>query len=272
MIRELKDIACFLLDLDGTIYLGHQLLPGADRFVDILNQLNREYYFLTNNSSRDKQAYVNKLDQLGIQVAPHRVITSGEATAIYLKTIQPGAKLFLLGTEALAQEFSRQGFALVQKTEAPDYVVLGFDTTLTYLKLWDACDLVREGVEYIATHPDYNCPLEGGKYMPDAGAMAAFIEASTGRTPKVIGKPHREIVDAVLSRTQVQREAMAMVGDRLYTDIALARDAGLTGILVLSGESSRQEAATSQFRPDYIFASVAELGEALLQGEEEIGH
>ena len=271
MTRALTDIACFLLDLDGTIYLGNQLLPGADRFIDILNRQDREFFFLTNNSSRDKLAYVKKLDRLGIPVAPEQVITSGEATALYLKAIQPGAKLFLLGTEALAREFARQGFALVQKTETPDYVVLGFDTTLTYQKLWDACDLVREGVEYIATHPDFNCPLEGGKYMPDAGAMAAFIEASTGRVPKVIGKPHREIVDAVLIRIQVPREATAMVGDRLFTDIAMARDAGLTGILVLSGESTRQDAETSQFRPHYIFSSVAELGEALLQGEKGEG-
>ena len=178
----------------------------------------------------------------------------GEATALYLQA-KPGAKLFLLGTE-MARELVSHGFSLVTKKENPDYVVLGFDTTLTYQKLWDACDLIRDGVEFIATHPDFNCPLEGGKYMPDAGAMAAFIQASTGRTPKVIGKPHREIVDAVLSRTQVPRERTAMVGDRLYTDIALAQDAGLTGILVLSGESGPR-GLTVPYRPDYVFPSVA---------------
>jgi phosphoglycolate/pyridoxal phosphate phosphatase family enzyme len=265
---NLGDIGCFLLDMDGTIYLGRQLLPGADRFLAILGELGREYFFLTNNSSRDKLAYVEKLESMGIAVAPERVVTSGEATALYLQKAKPGAKLFLLGTEALARELVSHGFSLVTKKENPDYVVLGFDTTLTYQKLWDACDLIRDGVEFIATHPDFNCPLEGGKYMPDAGAMAAFIQASTGRTPKVIGKPHREIVDAVLSRTQVPRERTAMVGDRLYTDIALAQDAGLTGILVLSGESGPRDLAESPYRPDYVFPSVAELGAALLAGEE----
>lgn len=263
MAKVLKDIACFLLDMDGTVYLGDQLIPGADRFLALLTRLNKKYFFLTNNSSRDKLSYVDKLMKLGIQVAPESVITSGEATAIYLQGRMPGARLFLLGTEILAREFLQHGFTLVEKTGNPDYVVLGFDTTLTYQKLWDACDLVREGVEYIATHPDFNCPLEGGKYMPDAGAMAAFIEASTGRRPKVIGKPYGEIVDAVLTRTTIPRSEMAMVGDRLYTDIALAQDAGLTGILVLSGESQKEDLAISPFLPDYVFASVAELGATL---------
>lgn len=262
-MTALQDIKCFILDMDGTIYLGNQLLPGADEFLATLSRLNKEYFFLTNNSSRDKLAYVEKLKNMGISVAPEKVITSGEATALYLKAVKPQAKLFLLGTEALAQEFSRHGFSLVTKTENPDYVVLGFDTTLTYQKLWDACDLLRQGVEYIATHPDFNCPLEGGRYMPDAGAMAAFIEASTGRVPKVIGKPHREIVDVVLARAGTPRGLTAVVGDRLYTDIAMGQEAGLVSILVLSGETQAGDLSESPFQPDYVFPSVAELASAL---------
>jgi len=249
--------------MDGTIYLGNRLIPGADQFIRTLKEMDRDYFFLTNNSSRDKGAYVDKLGSLGIAAARNQVITSGEATAIYLRAQKAGARLFLLGTEALAQEFSRAGFALVGRAQKPDYVVLGFDTTLTYQKLWDACGLIREGTDYIATHPDFNCPLEGGRFMPDAGAMIAFVEASTGRRPKVIGKPNREIVEAVLTRTKVPREHIAMVGDRLYTDVALGQAAGLTSILVLSGESKPEDLTGSLYRPDYVFPSVRELGEAL---------
>jgi HAD superfamily hydrolase (TIGR01457 family) len=249
--------------MDGTVYLGNKLLPGADAFISVLRRRGIEYLFLTNNSSRDKQAYVDKLAAMGIGVESNQVLTSGEATAIYLKAIKPGAKVFLLGTPALAQEFSAYGFQLAGRDESPDFVVLGFDTTLTYQKLWDACDLIREGTDYVATHPDFNCPLEGGKYMPDAGAIIAFIEASTGCRPKVIGKPNKEIVEAALTRIHAGREEIAIVGDRLYTDIAMGQEAGLSSILVLSGETRPEDLNESQFRPDYVFASLGDLARTL---------
>ena len=262
-MESLREIKCFLLDLDGTIYLGNRLIPGAGTFLETLKEKQVDYLFLTNNSSKDKLAYVDKLSQLGIEVEARQVLTSGEATTIYLQTKRPGAKVFLLGTGELAQEFTDQGFKLVASQDNPDFVVLGFDTTLTYQKLWDACDLVRDGVEYIATHPDFNCPLEGGKYMPDTGAMIAFIQASTGKLPKVMGKPNQEIVDAALTRTGHSPKQMAIVGDRLYTDIAMGRRSGLTSILVLSGETKKQDLTATSQRPDYVFSSVKELGEAL---------
>lgn len=260
---EIQNISCFLLDMDGTIYLGDQLIPGADRFLAVLKERGIEFFFLTNNSSKDKQAYVEKLARFGLQIAPQQVITSGEATAIYLNTQKPRAKVFLLGTQELAREFREHGFVLVGKEENPDVVVLGFDTTLTYQKLWDACDLIREGVEYIATHPDYNCPLPGGRYMPDTGAMIAAIEASTGRVPKVIGKPNQEIVDAVLTRTNCPRTQVAIVGDRLYTDIAMGNLARMPSILVLSGEAKRADLKQSPHKPTYVYKSVLELGQEI---------
>lgn len=262
-MRPLAEIRCFLLDLDGTVYLGDRLIPGAREFIDALRRLGRRYCFLTNNSSRSKAAYVDKLTRLGIAVEPGQVMTSGEATALYLKARQPGARIFLLGTEDLAREFVQHGFALVDKAGQPDWVVLGFDTTLTYRKLWDACDLIRQGVGYIATHPDFNCPLPGGRYMPDAGAIIAFIEASTGHRPKVIGKPNAEIIEAALALTQTPPGYSAMVGDRLYTDVAMARRAGLVSVLVLSGETRAEDLAGTPDRPDYVFPSVRELGLAL---------
>lgn len=263
MPQELKNIRCFLLDMDGTIYLGESLLPGARTFISLLAERGIEYIFLTNNSSRDKGAYVEKLAAMGIKVGRDQVLTSGEATAIYLQGLKAGAKVFLLGTPALAREFAAHGLQLVTGQENPDYVVVGFDTTLDYQKLWDACDLIREGKEYVATHPDLNCPLEGGRYMPDAGSIIAFIEASTGCRPKVIGKPHREIVEAAFTRTNVRPQEIAIVGDRLYTDIAMGIDAGLNTILVLSGESKEEDLADTPFSPDYVFNSVRELAAAL---------
>ncbi len=259
--ERLAGIRCFLLDMDGTIYLGSKLLPGAGAFLDRLTQRGTEYLILTNNSSRSKHHYAGKLHRLRLSVPAERILTSGEATTIYLNTLKPGARVYLVGTPALTEEFSNSGFHLVQ--DAPDFAVLGFDTTLTYNKLWRLCDFVRAGVPYIATHPDVNCPVEGG-FMPDIGAMIAFVEASTGRLPIIIGKPNRPIIEAVTARTGVPPMRMCMVGDRLYTDIAMGQ-AGIMTVLVLSGESRREDIPTSPFQPDLVVDNLAGLL-ALLPG------
>ncbi|MDU4960969.1 MAG: HAD-IIA family hydrolase [Sporomusaceae bacterium] len=260
--RRLSDIACFLLDMDGTVYLGEKLLPGALDCLRQLQQSGRDVLFLTNNSSRSADYYAQKLTRLGWPVSADAILTSGVATAAYLSSVKPRARVYLLGTPDLAAEFAR--WQLVLTPQQPDYVVLGFDTTLTYEKLQLACQLIRSGVPYIATHPDINCPTETG-YIPDCGAMIALIRASTGIEPKIIGKPNREIIDAVFARKPYSPAALAMVGDRLYTDIAAAATAGITGILVLSGETGREDLATACVRPDYVFAHLGELAAALRQ-------
>ncbi|HHH41407.1 MAG TPA: HAD-IIA family hydrolase, partial [Chloroflexi bacterium] len=215
---RLARVRCFLLDMDGTLYLGRRLLPGARRFLQVLRRQGKSFLILTNNSSQDNVAYAKKLAQLGLPVAPDRILTSGEATALYLRRHHPGARLFVVGTPALEATFTAHGFILTD--EDPDLVVVGFDTTLTYAKLWKLCDFVRAGLPYIATHPDLNCPTETG-YMPDIGAIIAFVRASTGREPdRIIGKPNPEMVEAVLVRTGLSPADLCMVGDRLYTDIA----------------------------------------------------
>lgn len=255
-IRQLKQVQCFLLDMDGTVYLGENLLPGAREFLDYLNDQDIPYYFLTNNSSRSRPEYSAKLKRLGLPVQDEQIFTSGEATAIYLKKIKPEARLYVVGTPSLEAEFRTQGFELVQ--ESPDFVVLGFDTTLTYEKIWKLCDFVRAGVRYIATHPDINCPTETG-FMPDIGAMMAMIAASTGKHPEVIiGKPNSPIVEALVHKTGFSAGSMAMIGDRLYTDIAM-RQAGITTILVLSGETKPEDVQGSPFQPDYIVENLLEL-------------
>lgn len=260
MNTNIKDVECFLLDMDGTIYLGNDLIDGAKEFLEELEKQNKRYIFMTNNSSKSKLTYVEKLRKLGINCEVENIFTSGEATAIYLKEESKNPKVFLLGTKDLEEEFIKHGITLVNDSdEKPDYVVLGFDTTLTYEKIWKACDYLRDGVKYIATHPDLNCPLEGGKYMPDTGSMIKLIEASTGKLPYIIGKPNKGIVEAISKKFNIEKSTMAMVGDRLYTDVMLGINSDITSVLVLSGEATMGDLEMSDINPTYVFNSVKDI-------------
>ncbi len=257
---RLLQTRCFLLDMDGTFYLGGQLLPGALDFIHLIEELGIDYLFLTNNSSKTKLEYAEKINRLGLRITEDKIFTSGEATALYLAIQKPSARLFIAGTPALEREFLEHGFSI--ETEAPDFAVLGFDTTLTYAKIWKLCDLVVAGVPFIATHPDINCPTETG-FMPDIGAMLALIATSTGRHPDVIiGKPNRPIVDAIVDKLRLPVSQLCMVGDRLYTDIALGQT-GLTTVLVLSGETHREDMIDSPFQPDYVMENLGDLAHYL---------
>ncbi len=261
-ITALKNINHFLLDMDGTIYLGQQLIEGALPFLRLLKEQGREAIFVTNNSSKNRFDYQRKLKRMGISVNPEKIYTSGEATIRYLQKESPGANVFLLGTPVLEKDFKNAGFTLV-KDSKPDVVVVGFDTTLTYGKLWQACDHIRDGVVYLATHADLNCPLEEGLYMPDAGAIISFIEASTGQKPLVIGKPNLHMLEGILTKYSLQKEDIAVVGDRLYTDIEMGLATGVTTILVLSGETNKQMYEQSGLKIPHVFPSVKEIGQAL---------
>lgn len=263
-MKKIEEIGCFLLDMDGTIYLGNRLIEGALTFLDTLKQQKKRFIFLTNNSSKGKKAYTEKLHRLGIKVTDEDVYSSGDATIHYLNKIKKNARVFLLGTPALEEDFIKTGFQLVkERDETIDFVVLGFDTTLTYEKLWIACDYIKSGVKYIATHGDLVCPLEDNKTMPDAGAMIELIYAATGRRPKIIGKPELTMVEAISEVYGIEKEALAMVGDRLYTDIKMGQVADITSILVYSGETTREMYKSSEIKASYEFQSVKELSEVL---------
>src|SRR4030066_787097 len=254
-IEKLSNVRGFLLDMDGPFFLGDRLLEGALRFIDLLGDQKKEFLFLTNNSSKHRSQEAEKNRHLGLPIAEESVLTSGEATAIYLKEQHPGAHLYLVGTPSLEEEFRQYGFQLVQ--QEPQFLVLGFDTSLTYQKLWALCDFVRAGVPYIATHPDFNCPTEKG-FMPDVGAMIAFVKAATGRQPDLVGgKPNRLIVEAAAVKMNLRINQLAMIGDRLYTDIALGQTSGITTVLVLSGETKLEDLKDSPFQPDYTFKNLA---------------
>lgn len=260
--NPLSEVRCFLLDMDGTFYLGEKLLPGAMKFIEFLRQQGRDYLFLTNNSSRDSQQYVKKFARLGLPVSRDKIMTSGEATALHVQRQHSGARVYIVGTEALENEFRERGFVLTK--ERPDFAILGFDTTLTYAKLWKLCDLVRAGVSYIATHPDDNCPTENG-FMPDTGAMIAFVKASTGREPDlIVGKPNPLLAEYAAERTGIPVSAMCMIGDRLYTDIALGAAAKIPTILVLSGETRADDVATSPYQPTYICRDIEAVADFLI--------
>ena len=254
--KQIQNTACFLFDLDGTVYLGDQLLPGAVDLLSYLDQVGRPYFFLTNNSSRSRVDYSTKLAKYGLDIPTEKIFSSGMATAIYLKKQKPGARLYLVGTPSLEEEFQDYGFALVE--DDPDFAVLGFDTTLTYQKIWKFCDFVTEGIPYIATHPDINCPTTNG-FMPDIGAMMAMIQSSTGKNADVVvGKPNSPMVEAIVELTGFKPEQLTMVGDRLYTDIAMGR-AGIHTVLVLSGEAKREDLSKAPWQPDLVCENLGEL-------------
>lgn len=266
--EPLLNVRCFLLDMDGTFNLGDQIIDGSLRFIETLNDLGIDYLFLTNNSSKHRVQYAEKITRLGLPISEEKVFTSGEATALYLQQEHFGSSVYVVGTPALEEEFRQHRFQLEENN--PQCIVLGFDTTLTYRKLWKLCDFVRAGLPYIATHPDFNCPTETG-FMPDIGAMIAFVHASTGRKPDlVVGKPNRMIVDAVAQKLGLKIEEMAMVGDRLYTDVALGQTSGITTCLVLSGETHPEDLVNSPHQPTYTFENLSAIADWLKEHSHEL--
>lgn len=262
MTSGFEAIRGFLLDMDGTIYLGDHLLPGASEFWTLAAKHEIPFQLLTNNSSKNRDSYVRKLAALGLDARPEQILTSGEATAQYLQMQAPGARVALFGTPDLEREFAGYGF--VQDMDYPEYVVLGFDTTVDYAKLTLLCDLVRSGLPYIATHPDFNCPVEDG-FAPDIGAIMALVQASTGREADiVIGKPNRHIIEMAAQRLGLPVDSLCIVGDRLYTDVAMGQHAPIRTALVLSGETKREDLEQSPYQPDYVFTGLDELTERLL--------
>lgn len=256
---QLTDKQVFLLDMDGTFYLGDRILPGSLDFIETLKKKDKAYLFFTNNSSKNARSYVDKLKNMGCEIRMDRIITSGMVTAGYLKREYPGKRVYLMGTPLLAEEMEASGIRLVDTD--PDVVVVGFDTTLTYEKLVKVCDFIREGAPFIATHPDINCPTETG-FVPDCGAVCAAISLSTGVKPTVLGKPEAETVRYILHRTGRDRDELIYIGDRLYTDIALGRH-GITTALVLSGESKEEDLAESAVRSDIVADRLVDLGALL---------
>ncbi len=241
--------------MDGTLYLGDRLFEGTIDFVDGLVRAGLGYLFFTNNSSKSIKECLVKLVGMGIPAEHKDVFTSSLATIIYLRQI--GAKrLFLMAVGSVEREFIDAGFELTDLD--PDFVVLCFDKTLTYKKLEAACNLIQQGAKFVATHPDNVCPTETLP-IPDVGSMIKLIESATNVAPKIIGKPNSEMLEFALAKLNAKPEETAIVGDRLYTDMEMGFRAGLTTILVLSGEAGMEDVRNAGKKPDYVVNSVADI-------------
>jgi NagD protein len=273
MAHCLANVRHLALDMDGTIYSGGTLFKETLPFLETLKDLGIGWTFLTNNSSRSSRDYLLKLERLGIPAAADQLYTSTQATIEHLRGSHPGARrLFFLATPSMISEMREAGFHSCEEsaTDEPDAVVVGFDTTLSYARLCRAAWWISKGKPFIATHPDRVCPTDEPTVLVDCGAMCAALERATGRVPdKVLGKPDPCMIEGVLQRHRLQAANLAMVGDRLHTDMAMARSAGAVGVLVLTGETRRQQIESSAARPDLIVENLECLGIALREACQE---
>jgi HAD superfamily hydrolase (TIGR01457 family) len=256
----LKEKKLFLLDMDGTIYEGGRLFSGTLPLLNAIRARGGRYLFLTNNSSASVEAYVQRLQGMGIEATREDFFTSAQATALVLQQEYPGKLVYCMGTDSLKEELQRQGIRLAERPEPEVAVALaGFDRQLNYQKLLDMCELLRrKSVAYLATNPDWVCPTEFGS-VPDCGAFAQMLAHSTGRLPRFIGKPEPEMIYAAMEKLGYTKEETVMVGDRIYTDIASGYRAGVDTVFVLSGEGTMEDVEKSAEKPTYIEENVRTL-------------
>ncbi len=255
------EVAGYLLDLDGTVYLSDQLIPGAAETIATLRARGRRVVFLTNKPLYSRADYAQKLTRLGIPATENDVINSSFVLARYLAQASPGARVYAIGEPPLLGELEEAGLSLCDDPQRIEYVIAAFDRTFTYEKLNIGFQAIKRGAHFVATNPDRTCPVEGGE-IPDAAAIIAALEATTGRKVEAVaGKPSSVIVSVAIDRLGVSRDGCAMVGDRLETDMRMARDAGLTAILTLSGVTSRADLGGSKIEPDYVIKSIADLAD-----------
>jgi HAD superfamily hydrolase (TIGR01450 family) len=272
-ILEKTDL--FVLDMDGTFYLGEDILDGALDFLSSVKKSGKDYIFFTNNSSTSPELYIEKLARMNCNITRDMIMTSGDVMIRYLQHEYPGQSVYLLGTPALEKSFREAGINLFESErdaakaaadalceKIPDIVVVAFDKTLTFEKLSNACVYIMQGAKFLATHLDINCPVKGG-FIPDCGAMCAAIELSTKVSPKFVGKPFAETVDMIVDATGFDKSRIAFVGDRIYTDVATGVNNGAIGVLVLTGETKLSEVPDSKVQPHVIFDSIKEMGEVL---------
>ena len=259
-MEKIQDIKLFLFDMDGTLYLGDRLYDFTKELLATIKSSGGKYMFMTNNSSKSVADYIKKLSKLGIESNYDDFITSSQATSYYLIKYHKDATLYVCGTESLKEELRSNGFKITQSLDETDLIVMGFDTELTFQKLHDVSKLLltRPGIPYIATNPDYVCPTEFGS-VPDCGSVCDMLYNVSGRRPIFIGKPEPLMPILAMDKTGYTKEQTAVIGDRIYTDIKSGINAGVTTVLVLSGETTREILDASPEKPDYVMESADEI-------------
>lgn len=275
-LRKLKHLA---LDMDGTIYLGSNLFPFTIDFLDSMDKAGIGHSFLTNNPTKSVADYLHKLEGMGIHATEDNMYTTSLAAIDYIKKTYPEARrLFMLGTPSMVSQFEKAGFEACadDPDDVPDVLVVAFDTTLVYPRLCRAAWWASQGIPYVATNPDRVCPTNQRIVLVDCGSLQRCIEHATGRKPDIVlGKPDPTMLFGIMDRHGIKPEEIAMIGDRIYTDTAMAHNAGAVGVLVLSGETTletaekvAEDARTNPnpefYPPDVIVRDIAELGELIL--------
>ena len=272
LFARLKGIRHVALDMDGTIYMGMSLFDFTKPFLSRLKQMGITYSFLTNNPSTSIADYLKKLAGMGIEATADEMYTTALATIDYLKTHLPAAKrLFILGTPSMTSEFVKAGFEVAEDSadDRPDAVVVAFDKTLTYDRLCRAAWWIQQGLPYVATNPDRVCPTDQPTVLVDCGSICKCLEHATSRQPDItLGKPDPNMLSGIMQRYGLRADEIAMVGDRIYTDVQMAFNAGAFGVLVLSGETTLDIVAEAPRKPDLTADSIAVLGDLLAKARE----
>jgi HAD superfamily hydrolase (TIGR01457 family) len=246
--------------MDGTVYKGGNIIPGALEFMEFLSMEKIPFVFLTNNSSYTRDHYFTKLKRMGFDVGMERILTSTTATARFITERREGKKVFVIASPEVTKEIEDLGIVSVE--EDPDIVLLTFDRTISFDKINKAYHFLMNGAELIATHPDDLCPTEDS-YDVDIGQFIHLFSHLTGVSPVIVGKPSTLMVEMAAAVMGVEKKDMMMIGDRLYTDIKMASLAGIASIMVLTGEAKMSDLDGSDVKPTYVIGSVAEMPELL---------
>lgn len=256
---DLSNKRLWLFDMDGTIYEEEKIFEGAIDLLDSISRKGGKYVFITNNSSKSVADYVKKVKRLGIRAEEENFFTSAQATILWLKLNKPGTKVYCQGTKSLVNELKIAGINVTENVEPVDVVLVGFDTELTTEKLNNTCEILStQNPVYIATNPDWVCPVRFG-FIPDCGSICSMLKNATGKWPVFIGKPEPTMVDIVRAKYKYDTKETVVVGDRLYTDIATGINAKVTTIAVLTGETSLDEIRRSEIKPTLTFNSVKDI-------------
>jgi 4-nitrophenyl phosphatase len=258
-MENLLSKKAFILDLDGCVYRGSTPIDGASAAIQMLRTQGKKILFLTNNSTKTAEEYVNKLNAMGVQVALKEILTSSLAIAQYLKKVKIG-RCYIIGEIGLYSALQNEGFTILDEEHSrlADYMVCGLDTRVNYEKLAAACYAIQNGAKFFATNTDPSLPVEGG-YLPGAGAIVSAISIATNIKPTIVGKPSKKIMEIALSRLGAKKEEAAIMGDTLKFDIKAGINSGIFSVLVLTGSTSKEDLRKSRIKPDMIFSSISDL-------------